>query len=65
MTDIDLRVWMQGVIKAWQEHWEGRDHRYGQDFAAFVGERLMTDFELRDLERRRQAVGVLDEAVKR
>lgn len=45
-----LREWIQVVAKDWRLHWRGRDHRYGRDFAAFVGERLMTDFRLREFE---------------
>lgn len=45
-----LEHWIRGVVSAWQEHWMGKDHRYGRDFAAFVGERLLTDFSLRAYE---------------
>ena len=42
-----LDSYMADVVKAWRGHWEGRnDHRYGRDFAAFLGERLMNDFNL-------------------
>jgi hypothetical protein len=51
-----LRTWMEGVVKAWRDYWQGKDHRYGHDFASFVGERLMTDFELRDLEQNTPAL---------
>ena len=40
--------WIKSVVKAWKEHWEGKDHRYGRDFAAFLGERLITDFNVKD-----------------
>ncbi|MFI5230756.1 MAG: hypothetical protein ACHQWU_16920 [Gemmatimonadales bacterium] len=47
----NLRVWLASRAQDWDRHWKGRDHRYGDDFAAFVGEALLTDFELRDLGR--------------
>ena len=48
LPDEGLDAYMTKVVAAWREHWEGRDHRYGTDFAAFLGERLMTDYRLRD-----------------
>jgi len=42
-----LQPWYKNVVEVWNEHWKGTDHRYGKDCAAFVGERLMTDFYLR------------------
>jgi len=45
-----IREWMQDVVFAWRGYWKGKDHRYGHDFAAFVGERLLTDFDLREYE---------------
>ena len=51
MNENDIEAWFSDVKKAWKEYWKDVDHRYGRDFAAFVGERLMTDFGLRDTER--------------
>ena len=43
--------WALDVRATWREHWQPRpDHRYGQDFAAFLGERLLTDCDLREVE---------------
>jgi len=42
-----IEAWFREVECVWDKHWKGRDHRYGRDFAAFVGERLLTDFHLR------------------
>lgn len=43
-----LKDWLSNVIVDWRTHWADRpDHRYGRDMAAFIGERLLTDFELR------------------
>jgi hypothetical protein len=52
----DLRSWLEGVARTWAGYWkthpEEPPHRYKRDFAAFVGERLLTDFNLRDIEKR-------------
>lgn len=46
-----MRTYVNGVRRDWKEHWEGRlDHRYGRDFHAFLGERILTDFDLADLD---------------
>lgn len=50
ITKGGLDEWMTGVVSSWREHWEGTDHRYGKDFAAFLGERVITDFHLREQE---------------
>lgn len=49
---LPLRVWMDDVAYHWESQWKGTDHRYGQSFAAFVGERFLTDFGMRDIEQR-------------
>lgn len=46
-----LDLYVADVRATWEECWKGRDHRYGRDFAAFLGERLLTDFDLRHHER--------------
>ena len=38
--------WYDEVRETWEGFWKGKDHRYGRDFAAFLGERLMSDFRL-------------------
>lgn len=43
-----IEEWYDEVKETWEGYWKGKDHRYGCDFAAFVGERLMSDFRLRD-----------------
>lgn len=49
-----LEAWVDNVVESWRDHWRGRDdHRYGVDFAAFLGERFLTDFALRDRVRNR------------
>ena len=46
-----LEQWVQEVADVWQSTWKSKpNHRYGRDFAAFLGERLLTDFDLRDKE---------------
>lgn len=46
-----LDEWALETAEAWNEHWRERpDHRYGLDFAAFLGERFLTDFNLRNIE---------------
>ena len=51
LDESAMRSWMKAVVRAWKDQWRlHKDHRYGRDFAAFVGERLLTDFSLRDLE---------------
>jgi hypothetical protein len=40
------------VVKDWERYWRDRpDHRYGRDFHAFLGERILTDFDLRHHDR--------------
>ncbi len=40
------------VVKDWESYWQERvDHRYGRDFHAFLGERILTDFNLRHHDR--------------
>jgi hypothetical protein len=51
MGEVNERVWAESVRLAWLEYWAGEDHRYGRDFAAFMGERFMTDFDVRHVER--------------
>lgn len=44
---LEMDNWVNGVVKLWKAHWEGRlDHRYGRDFHAFLGESVLTDFNL-------------------
>jgi hypothetical protein len=44
-----LERWMLGALRDWDDHWKPRtDHRFGKDLYAFLGERLLTDFHLRD-----------------
>ena len=45
-----MRVYMDDVVECWERTWRGKNHRYGHDFAAFLGERVMTDFDLRSQE---------------
>jgi len=45
-----LDEWMKSVVDSWVENWKGKDHRYGHDFAAFLGERFLTDFDMRKWE---------------
>lgn len=55
-TRKTLQHWADDVARAWLETWKGRDdHRYGKDFAAFMGERFLTDFDMRDVEDRVRA----------
>lgn len=43
-TKEELIVWLEDVTTKWEEYWKLQpDSRYGKDFAAFVGERLLTD----------------------
>jgi hypothetical protein len=54
MSDIEREAmdeYVAGVVKAWEGYWRGKDHRYGQDFHAFLGERILTDFDLRHHDR--------------
>lgn len=44
VTDKALTAWVHARHVAWVEHWKGKPHRYGDDFYAFLGESLMTDF---------------------
>ena len=42
-----IEGWYVEVRETWEGFWKGRnEHRYGRDFAAFVGERLISDFRL-------------------
>jgi len=43
--------WVAEVVALWEQVWKGKDHRYGRDFHAFLGERVLTDFELRHHDR--------------
>jgi hypothetical protein len=43
--------YVAGVVRDWEKFWKGRDHRYGHDFHAFLGERMLTDFDLRQHDR--------------
>lgn len=47
-TGALLDNWLANVVHHWREEWEGKDHRYGHDFAAFLGERFLTDFDRRE-----------------
>lgn len=52
-TRKTLDAWTTDVVRAWQGHWRERSgHRYGKDFAAFLGERFLTDFDMRHHERK-------------
>ena len=41
-----LVAWHAQVREDWRQYWQGKDHRYGRDFAAFLGERLRNDYRL-------------------
>lgn len=60
-TAAESRPWLEQVAEVWLEQWKNHQavppHRYKIDFAAFVGERLLTDFELRDIERKVRGCG--------
>lgn len=48
-THRDIEGYVREVRSVWRGHWAKRpDHRYGKDFAAFLGERLLSDFDLRE-----------------
>lgn len=60
-----MRAWIEEVNAAWKDQWQNHEsvktdnpHRYSRDPGAFIGERLVTDF---DLDRRSfdKAPGVL------
>lgn len=55
----EARAWLEEIAATWAGYWKNHDmqpaHRYKMDFAAFVGERFMTDFNLRDIERKYRA----------
>jgi hypothetical protein len=43
----ELEAFAVQVQRDWLNHWKDRgDHRYAKDYAAFLGERLITDFRL-------------------
>jgi hypothetical protein len=43
-----MHQYIDEVHNAWMIHWASRpDTRYGKDFAAFLGERILTDFDHR------------------
>jgi hypothetical protein len=47
-----LRAWVVEVRHTWEGYWRQKEgHRYAHDFAAFVGERMLTDFDLRHVVR--------------
>ena len=48
----DMDLYVAEVVKTWEEYWKPKvHHRYGQSFHAFLGERILTDFDLRQHDR--------------
>lgn len=50
-TQDFMETWVASVREVWEKHWQKREHRY-KDFYAFLAERLLTDFSLREPLRR-------------
>jgi hypothetical protein len=47
-----LDRYVGSVVRDWEMFWKDRpDHRYGQDFHAFLGERVLTDWRIRHHDR--------------
>jgi hypothetical protein len=46
-----LGWYVAGVRDVWEKEWRGKDHPYSR-FSTFLGERLLTDFDLRHIEPR-------------
>jgi hypothetical protein len=43
------KSWLEDVVTAWSFWSQRTDHRYGCDFGAFLGERFLTDWNLREV----------------
>jgi hypothetical protein len=50
-TRKTLQAWADSVALDWSIYYRDTVHRYS-DFAAFLGERFLSDFDLRDIEQR-------------
>lgn len=45
-------AWLEDVGREWREEWSHRDDHPFSRFSTFLGERFLTDFDLREAERR-------------